>query len=124
MTLLTVQLVIGRVFEEFILKSIPYDNAPNEMKSNTGLNIFKALRPIIAFYVVMLAPIYGIGLPLWFGSITDFSTLKNRLTLNEYIVIPKGYTNARIDEVRSIYPISSNQLHDVIDLIVLKQPDN
>ena len=94
------------------------------MKTNTGLNIFMALRPVIAFYVVMLAPIYGIGLPLWFGSITDFSTLKNRFTLNEYIVIPKGYTNARIDEVSSIYPISSNQLHDVIDLIVLKQPDN
>jgi uncharacterized protein (DUF1499 family) len=92
------------------------------MKSNIGLNIFKALRPIIAFYVVMLAPIYGIGLPLWFGSITDFSTLKNRFTLNEYIVTPKGYTNARINEVSSIYPISSNKLHDVIDLIVLKQP--
>jgi hypothetical protein len=59
---------------KFILKSRPYDNTPNEMKSNIGLNIFKALRPIIAFYVVMLAPIYGIGLPLWFGSITDFST--------------------------------------------------
>ena len=107
---------------KFILKSTPYDNTPNEMKSNIGLNIFKALRPIIAFYVVMLAPIYGIGLPLWFGSITDFSTLKNRFTLNEYIVTPKGYTNARINEVSSIYPISSNKLHDIIDLIVLKQP--
>ncbi len=46
---------------KFILKSRPYDNTTNEMKSNIGLNIFKALRPIIAFYVVMLAPIYGIG---------------------------------------------------------------
>jgi uncharacterized protein (DUF1499 family) len=52
----------------------------------------------------------------------DFSTLKNRFTINEYIATPKGYTNARINEVSSIYPISSNKLHDVIDLIVLKQP--
>ena len=69
------------LIDELDLSNIPYDNAPSEMKSNTGLNIFMALRPVIAFYVVMLAPIYGIGLPLWFESITDFSTLKNRLTL-------------------------------------------
>lgn len=106
---------------KFILKSTPTNNTPNLMKSNVGLNIFNALRPLIVFYVVMLAPIYGIGLPLWFGSITDFSTLKNRFTFNEYIVTPKGYTNARINEVSSIYPVSSNKLHDIIDLIVLKQ---
>jgi len=70
----------------------------------------------------MLAPIYGIGLPLWFGSITDFSILKNRATFNEYIVTPKGYTTARINEISPIYSITSKELHDVIDMIVLKQP--
>ena len=51
------------------------------MKSNTGFNIFKALRPVIAFYVVMLAPIYGIGLPLWFESIGTWSSVGSKLTI-------------------------------------------
>ena len=59
--------------------------------------IGKLLAPIVGFYGVMLAPLYGIGLPLWFGSMTDFSKLKNRglpsMQANEYIVAPKGFTS-------------------------------
>ena len=98
------------------------NNSPDLDKSNLMGKIFKALRPIIGFYAVMLAPVYGIGLPLWFGSITDFSTLKNRPTFNEYIVAPKGFTNARMNELSSTYPVSAKELHDTIEYVVLKQP--
>jgi uncharacterized protein (DUF1499 family) len=81
----------------------------------------KPFRPLIGFYIVMLAPIYGIGFgPL--GSITDFSTLQNRLAHNEYIVAPKDFTPARRDEPSTTYPVSEDHLKSLIDKVVKRQP--
>ena len=74
----------------------------------------------------MLAPIYGIGLFGPLGSMTDFSTLKNRglpgMVANEYIVAPKGFTNARINEIASEYSIPVDQLTEAVDKVVKRQP--
>ena len=50
-----------------------------------SMNILKQGAPVLGFYAVMLAPIYGVGFlsgivpGLGFGTITDFSQLRNRL---------------------------------------------
>lgn len=45
---------------------------------NIKLKIIKQIAPIFGYYAVMLAPIYGIGLVPFLGSMTDFSSLRNR----------------------------------------------
>jgi uncharacterized protein (DUF1499 family) len=98
----------------------------NQQASNPSFSVFKFLdrfKGIIGFYGVMLAPIYGIGLP-FLGSMTDFETLTNRVSKNEYIVAPdETYTpHARIDEYSPVYGISADELKKEIDKIVMKQP--
>eukprot|EP00600_Ochromonadales_sp_CCMP1393_P008460 CAMPEP_0174954024 /NCGR_PEP_ID=MMETSP0004_2-20121128/194_1 /TAXON_ID=420556 /ORGANISM="Ochromonas sp., Strain CCMP1393" /LENGTH=180 /DNA_ID=CAMNT_0016201791 /DNA_START=257 /DNA_END=799 /DNA_ORIENTATION=+ len=84
------------------------------------------LPGIAAYFAVMLAPIYGVGIGP-FGSMTDFSNLKNRgvtptAVANEYIVAPKSFTPARANELSSKYPVSSLKLGEIIDKVVLEQP--
>lgn len=78
----------------------------------------------IGFYALMLAPIYGIGLP-FFGSMTDFSTLQNRaapgVIANEYIVAPSDFTPAR-SERAPVFDVSAADLEKAFNLIVLKSP--
>lgn len=78
----------------------------------------------IGFYALMLAPVYGIGLP-FFGSMTDFSTLQNRaapgVIANEYIVAPIDFTPAR-SERAPVFDVSAADLEKALDLIVLKSP--
>ena len=45
---------------------------------NIKFKIIKQIAPIFGYYAVMLAPIYGIGLVPFLGSMTDFSSLRNR----------------------------------------------
>ena len=45
---------------------------------NIKLKIIKQVAPIFGYYAIMLAPIYGIGLLPFLGSMTEFSSLKNR----------------------------------------------
>ena len=66
----------------------------------TLLDRIKPILPILGFYAVMNAPIYGIGAlgstgSNLLGSMTDFSTVVNRggptqMISNEYIVAPSG----------------------------------
>jgi hypothetical protein len=62
---------------------------PLDLK-NAVLKRIGAFKAPLGFYALMLAPIYGIGLPGPFGSMTDFSTLQNRgpptQIANEYIL--------------------------------------
>jgi hypothetical protein len=62
---------------------------PLDLK-NAVLKRIGAFKGPLGFYALMLAPIYGIGLPGPFGSMTDFSTLQNRgpptQIANEYIL--------------------------------------
>lgn len=95
-------------------------------KANGVLKLISQFKPLIGFYALMLAPLYGIGLPLWFGSMTDFSTLQNRglpgTISNEYIVAPYDYTPARLNAIAPEYDISADQLKNEIDKVVMRQP--
>ena len=99
-------------------------------KSNDDTKLFSSIRkvlgPVIGFYSVMLAPIYGIGLFGPLGSMTDFSTLKNRglpgMIANEYIVAPKGFSSARVNEIASEYSISADELSQAVDKVISRQP--
>lgn len=78
----------------------------------------------LGFYALMLAPIYGIGLP-FFGSMTDFSTLQNRggpgVIANEHIVAPSSFTPAR-SSYAPIFAISATDLEKAFDKVALRQP--
>jgi uncharacterized protein (DUF1499 family) len=85
----------------------------------------KPLAPVAGYFAVMLAPIYGIGLPLFLGKMTDFSTLKNRCftsLCNEYIVAPDEFTTARVNELPPSFSVSAEELKQQIDSVVMKQP--
>lgn len=82
---------------------------------------FKKFSPILGYYAVMLAPIYGIGLP-FFGSMTDFNTVRNRISNNEVIVAPSKFTpNARAFEAPE-FNCDANTLQEKFDEVILKQP--
>jgi uncharacterized protein (DUF1499 family) len=78
----------------------------------------------IGFYALMLAPIYGIGLP-FFGSMTDFETLQNRgspgVIANEYIVAPSSFTPARTN-YPPYFDVSAADLEKAFDTVALRQP--
>lgn len=105
-----------------------------DIKKSVFGNIFDKLRPflpIIAFYVVMNLPIYGVGVfsrgnSDGFGSMTDFSTVKNRGTTttiaNEYLVAPAKFAPyARVVKAPE-YSISEADLAKVIDKVVMRSP--
>lgn len=87
--------------------------------------VLRTFVPFLGFYALMLAPIYGIGIGP-FGSITDFSTLRNRgaatTVANEYIVAPSGFTPARTNEESKEYSLSADDLERVVDGIVKQEP--
>lgn len=103
--------------------------------STTGANaqragrIFNALRPLIGYYAVMLAPIYGTGLAPFLGDMTDFVTLTNRCgsrdpnyqLCNERIVAPPNFTPARAQLAR-VYDVSAERLEQIADAVVQRQP--
>ena len=99
---------------------------PSSPLTNKILNTLSGFKPLIGFYALMLAPIYGIGLPLWFGSMTDFSVLQNRglpgTIANEYIVAPYDFTPARINQISPEYNVPADKLKEEINKIVMKQP--
>jgi uncharacterized protein (DUF1499 family) len=107
-----------------------YQSLSMKSKSNDDTKLFSSIRkvlgPVIGFYSVMLAPIYGIGLFGPLGSMTDFSTLKNRglpgMIANEYIVAPKGFSSARVNEIASEYSISADELSQAVDKVISRQP--
>lgn len=86
--------------------------------------VFDKFAGPIGFYALMLAPVYGIGLP-FFGSMTDFSTLQNRgppgVIANEYIVAPRDFTPARASTA-PVFDISAADLEKAFDTVVLRQP--
>lgn len=96
------------------------------MKAETAsfIDTVKRFRPLIGFYAVMLAPIYGVGFGP-FGSMTDFDTVMNRPggdMANEYIVAPEGYTpKARAHEAK-VYDISAQRLEDALTKVIRHQP--
>ena len=81
--------------------------------------ILKPLLPILGFYAVMLAPIYGKGYLSPLGSMTDFNTVQNRGTgtsiANEYFSTPDGYMKRARAQVESpIYNVNADRLDDVM----------
>lgn len=111
--------------------SIATHNSILMMSSKNNDNkIFNTIRkvvgPFIGFYSIMLAPIYGISLFAPLGSMTDFSSLKNRgfpgMIANEYIVAPKGFSSARVNEIASEYSISADQLSQAVEKVINRQP--
>lgn len=101
----------------------------SSMNNNRGLlKAFKAARPIIAWYVLALSPLYGIGLP-GLGSKTDFETLTNRCgsrdpnfkLCNEYIVAPPKFTPARSNPA-PVFDVSAAELEQLADRVVKRQP--
>ena len=87
----------------------------------------KAFLPLLGFYAVMLAPIYGNG--IFPGStMTDFSALRNRnikgVVSNEYIVAPdrKFTPLARIDKESDEYPVSAERLKAIVRKVVERSP--
>lgn len=94
--------------------------------NSEGKSVLKVLndyKGLIGFYAVMLAPIYGIGLP-FLGSMTDFETVKNRVSRNDYLVAPdNSYTPlATINEEAPLYEIPANKLRVEINKVVMRQP--
>lgn len=69
----------------------------------------------------MLAPIYGHGLP-FLGKITDFSTLKNRSSPNEYLIAPADFTSATVYEEPPIFHTTSQELNRIVKDTILQQP--
>ena len=78
---------------------------------------------ILGYFAVMLAPIYGIGLP-GLGSMTDFKTVTNRFPYegNEYMVAPTGYVpNAKPHEAK-VYDISAIDLDAALTKVIKRSP--
>ena len=85
--------------------------------------LIKNFLPLIGFYALMLAPIYGIGLPGFLGSMTDFQTVQNRGTAttipNEYFIAPDNYMRrARAQLESEVYPVSADVLQDSLDKVI------
>lgn len=95
--------------------------AANDGTVETVVKILNKLPPLLGYYGVMLAPIYGIGLP-FFGSMTDFNTVRNRISNNEIIVAPNKFTpNARAFEA-PVFSCDADTLQNKFDQVILKQP--
>ena len=95
----------------------------------TLLSRIKPVLPILGFYAVMNAPIYGIGAlgstgSNLLGSMTDFSTVVNRggptqMISNEYIVAPSGVApKARVVKAPQ-YGIEKAELAKIVDRVIL-----
>lgn len=88
--------------------------------------LWRTVSPLLGFYAVMLAPIYGIGLGPGLGSITDFQSLRNRnpegVISNEYILCPPSFCpNARTVSP-SVYSVSAEDLLQTIDEVIVQSP--
>jgi len=93
----------------------------------------KPFLPIIGYYAVMLAPIYGTSTKLGnnqsgLGGMTDFSTVVNRggasssIVANEYIVAPRGVApRARVVQAPE-YTVPVATLEQALDKAIAKQP--
>jgi uncharacterized protein (DUF1499 family) len=95
------------------------DDAPPVKES-----LLSKVKPALAFYALMLAPIYGIGLP-FLGSMTDFTVLQNRgspgVIANEFIVAPSSFTPARTS-YPPYFDVSAEVLESAFDKVALRQP--
>jgi uncharacterized protein (DUF1499 family) len=114
----------GRDADRARVSGSPLDDFKDIITMKAG--ILKKFAPLLGFYAVMLAPIYGIGFP-GLGSMTDFSTLKNRCQsyqiCNEYIVAPDGFTPARRDATPApVFDLPADDLSKVVDKVVMRQP--
>ena len=91
--------------------------------------LFKSLRPILGYYAVMLAPIYGVGLAPFLGEMTDFQTLTNECgsrepnysLCHERIVAPPNFTPARA-QLAKVYDVSVDDLEKIADTVIKRQP--
>lgn len=88
--------------------------------------IWRTVSPLLGFYAVMLAPIYGIGLGPGLGSITDFETLKNRnpegVISNEYILCPPSFCPNARTVAPSVYAVPAETLLETIDRVIVRSP--
>ena len=97
--------------------------------NNIGIfrsKLWRTISPILGFYAVMLAPIYGIGLGPGLGSITDFQTVKNRnpegVISNEYILCPPSFCPNARTVPPSVYGVPAETLLETIDRVIVKSP--
>lgn len=73
------------------------------------------------FLLIMNAPIYGKGIP-FLGKMTDFSTLSNRKSPNEYIITPNDFGSATPHSISPVYNIDANKLKGKIHDIIMGSP--
>ena len=89
------------------------------------LDLVKPIAPLLGWFALALAPIYGIGFGP-FGSMTDFDTLTNRPggeLANEYITTPRGYSsNLRINHESKFYDINYVELEKALTKVIERQP--
>ena len=108
----------------FDLDSESSNNAVQNLISKK-LDLAKPIAPLLGWFALALAPIYGVGLGP-FGSMTDFSTLTNRVAgenANEYILTPKDYSpNLRVNHEPQFYDINYIGLEDVLTKVIERQP--
>lgn len=102
-------------------RSKPLFSLQDDLKDFAAIK--SKILPVIGFYTIMLAPIYGIGLPGPFGSMTNFETIQNRGTStsipNEYFVAPDNYMKrARAQLESEVYPVSADILQDSLDKVI------
>ena len=94
----------------------------------TVFSRLKPVLPILGFYAVMNAPLYGIGAlgsqnSNFLGAMTDFTTVTNRggtrVIANEYIVAPAGVApKARVVKAPQ-FGIDKKELSKIVDRVIL-----
>merc|ERR1719231_1615754 len=101
------------------------DSSPVQNIIKKKLELAKPIAPLLTWFTLALAPIYGVGLGP-FGSMTDFNTLTNRPAgelANEYILTPRGYSpNLRVNHESQFYDINYIDLEKALTKVIERQP--
>ena len=105
----------------FISMAVIDQRARNSKSIHMNLvNQLKPFFPIVGFYSVMLAPIYGNGI---IGSPTNFDTISPRGSPNEAIYCPRGYCpNYPRHQNSPTFDVSKDVLRKSWEKMISKQP--
>ncbi|KAJ1440530.1 hypothetical protein B484DRAFT_415507, partial [Ochromonadaceae sp. CCMP2298] len=100
------------------MSKISASSDDNGQSDGGGAVTVPAIAKVAAvFLLTMLAPIYGVGIPL-LGQMTDFSTVENRPSPNECFVAPAGFLRARAQIEAPTYAVTPDELLIKLDYAV------
>jgi uncharacterized protein (DUF1499 family) len=91
------------------------------------LGVLKKFAPLLGFYAVMYAPVYGTNFVpgTFLGSITDFATVRNRVPegviANEYILCPPDFCPKARAISPSNYNVPAADLLKSLDEVIRRQ---